>query len=60
MTDKARLQYGEGFANPTPGTALSMAFTFVRKDDALAYWNKAVDAFREALGDARPRGKQAN
>ena len=50
----------EHWTNPTPLLALDLACVCVKKDDALAYWNKAVAAFREALGNESPRGEKAN
>jgi hypothetical protein len=50
----------EIFSNPTPKQALYLATVFVEKSYAMAYWDKAITAFREALGETRPRGAKAD
>ena len=50
----------EEFRNPTPRAALDYATVLASKEDSLAYFNKAVTAFRGALGDARTDSRKAN
>ena len=50
----------EEFRNPTPRAALDYATVLARKEDSLAYFNKAVTAFRAALGDVRINTRKAD